>query len=105
MGERYIYNIEHLTKHFGKKEVLKDINLYFYPGAKIGVIGGNGAGKSTLLKIMAQVDKEFMGTAWPEAGASTLPPARVAVTLEVAGADRRRITLAASEEALLQGIA
>ncbi len=70
MGERYIYNIEHLTKHFGKKEVLKDINLYFYPGAKIGVIGGNGAGKSTLLKIMAQVDKEFMGTAWPEPGAS-----------------------------------
>src|SRR5262245_47498449 len=70
MGERYIYNIEHLTKHYGKKEVLKDINLYFYPGAKIGVIGGNGAGKSTLLKIMAGVDKEFMGTAWPEAGAS-----------------------------------
>jgi energy-dependent translational throttle protein EttA len=70
MGERYIYNIEHLTKHYGKKEVLKDINLYFYPGAKIGVIGGNGAGKSTLLKIMAQVDQEFMGTAWPEAGAT-----------------------------------
>jgi ATP-binding cassette ChvD family protein len=70
MGERYIYNIEHLTKHYGKKEVLKDINLYFYPGAKIGVIGGNGAGKSTLLKIMAGVDKEFMGTAWPESGAS-----------------------------------
>ena len=39
MGERYIFNIAHLTKHYGKKEVLKDINLYFYPGAKIGVIG------------------------------------------------------------------
>jgi ATP-binding cassette ChvD family protein len=70
MGERYIYNIEHLTKHYGKKEVLKDINLYFYPGAKIGVLGSNGAGKSTLLRIMAQQDKEFMGSAWPEANAS-----------------------------------
>ena len=39
MGDRYIFNITHLTKHYGKKEVLKDINLYFYPGAKIGVIG------------------------------------------------------------------
>ena len=42
---------------------------------------------------------------WPEAGASTLPPARVAVTLELAGAERRRITLAAAEEAVLQGVA
>ena len=42
---------------------------------------------------------------WPEAGASTLPPARVAVTLELAGAKRRRITLAAAEEAVLQGVA
>jgi ATP-binding cassette ChvD family protein len=70
MGDRYIFNINHLTKHFGKKEVLKDINLFFYPGAKIGVIGSNGAGKSTLLKIMAGVDKDFMGEAWPEKGAT-----------------------------------
>jgi sulfate-transporting ATPase len=70
MGDRYIFNITHVTKHFGKKEVLKDINLYFYPGAKIGVIGGNGAGKSTLLKIMAGVDKDFMGEAWSEKGAT-----------------------------------
>ncbi|HSQ58596.1 MAG TPA: energy-dependent translational throttle protein EttA [Gemmata sp.] len=70
MGDRYIFNITHLTKHYGKKEVLKDINLYFYPGAKIGVIGSNGAGKSTLLKIMAGVDKDFMGEAWPEKGAT-----------------------------------
>jgi ATP-binding cassette ChvD family protein len=70
MGDRYIFNITHVTKHFGKKEVLKDINLYFYPGAKIGVIGGNGAGKSTLLKIMAGVDKDFMGEAWAEKGAT-----------------------------------
>ena len=70
MGDRYIFNITHLTKHYGKKEVLKDINLYFYPGAKIGVIGSNGSGKSTLLKIMAGEDKEFMGEAWAEKGAT-----------------------------------
>src|SRR5262245_53750197 len=70
MGEKYIYNIEHVTKHYGKKEVLKDINLYFYPGAKIGVIGSNGSGKSTLLKIMAGEDTEFMGKAWADKGAT-----------------------------------
>jgi energy-dependent translational throttle protein EttA len=70
MGDRYIFNITHVTKHYGKKEVLKDINLYFYPGAKIGVIGSNGSGKSTLLKIMAGEDKDFMGEAWPEKGAT-----------------------------------
>lgn len=70
MGDRYIFNITHLTKHYGKREVLKDINLNFFPGAKIGVIGSNGAGKSTLLKIMAGVDKDFMGEAWPEKGAT-----------------------------------
>jgi ATP-binding cassette ChvD family protein len=70
MGDRYIFNISNLTKHYGKKEILKSINLNFYPGAKIGVIGSNGAGKSTLLKIMAGVDKDFMGEAVPEKGAS-----------------------------------
>ena len=70
MGEKYVYNIAHLTKHYGKREILKDINLNFYPGAKIGVLGSNGAGKSTLLKIMAGVDKEFMGEAWADKGAT-----------------------------------
>ncbi len=70
MAEKYIFNITHLTKHYGKKEVLKDINLYFYPGAKIGVIGSNGAGKSTLLRIMAGEDKDFMGEAWADKGAT-----------------------------------
>ncbi len=70
MPERYIYTIRNLTKHFGKREILKEINLSFYPGAKIGVLGSNGAGKSTLLKIMAGVDKEFMGEAVAEAGAT-----------------------------------
>jgi ATP-binding cassette ChvD family protein len=70
MGEKYLFNITHLTKHYGKKEVLKDISLYFYYGAKIGVIGSNGAGKSTLLRIMAGVDTDFMGEAWPDKGAT-----------------------------------
>src|SRR5687767_1864051 len=63
MGQQYIYQISNLTKKIGQREVLKDINLAFYPGAKIGVLGKNGAGKSTLLRIMAGVDKEFDGEA------------------------------------------
>jgi len=70
MSDYYIFNIRNLTKHYGKRDILKDINLNFYPGAKIGVIGSNGSGKSTLLKIMAGVDKDFMGEAWPHAGAT-----------------------------------
>ncbi|HLJ93572.1 MAG TPA: energy-dependent translational throttle protein EttA [Gemmataceae bacterium] len=62
MAEQYIFTIEHLTKAYGKREVLKNIWLAFYPGAKIGVLGSNGAGKSTLLRIMALVEKEFFGT-------------------------------------------
>ncbi len=52
------------------KQILKNINLSFYPGAKIGVVGLNGSGKSTLLKIMAGVEQEFDGTARPLPGAS-----------------------------------
>ena len=63
MNRSYIYQIENLTKRHGQKEVLKDIFLAFYPGAKIGVLGSNGAGKSTLLRIMAGTDKNFDGTA------------------------------------------
>src|SRR3978361_1161178 len=70
MGVRYIYNIRNLHKQFGKNDVFRDVNLSFYPGAKIGVLGSNGSGKTTLMKIMAGLDKEFMGEAWPEAGAS-----------------------------------
>ena len=51
-----------------KKEILRDISLSFFPGAKIGVLGYNGAGKSTLLKIMAGLDKEFTGEARPQPG-------------------------------------
>lgn len=63
MNRQYIYQIEDLTKKHGQKEVLKNIWLAFYPGAKIGVLGNNGAGKSTLLRIMAGQDKSFDGTA------------------------------------------
>src|SRR5947209_7489030 len=63
MAEQYIYTIESLTKAYGKREVLKNIWLAFYPGAKIGVLGSNGAGKSSLLRVMAGVDTDFLGTA------------------------------------------
>ncbi len=70
MPPQYIFTIEKLSKAYGKKEVLRDIWLSFYPGAKIGVLGGNGSGKSTLLRIMAGVDKDFIGTARPNPGAT-----------------------------------
>ncbi|HZZ27680.1 MAG TPA: energy-dependent translational throttle protein EttA [Pirellulales bacterium] len=63
MSEKYIYTVADLTKKHGPKEVLKNIWLSFYPGAKIGVLGKNGAGKSTLLRIMAGQDKNFDGEA------------------------------------------
>jgi ATP-binding cassette ChvD family protein len=68
MAEQYIFTIENLTKAYAKREVLKNIWLAFFPGAKIGVIGGNGAGKSTLLRVMALVEKEFIGSARPADG-------------------------------------
>ena len=63
MGQKYIYTIADLTKKHGQREVLKNIYLAFYPGAKIGVLGRNGAGKSTLLRIMAGQDTDFDGEA------------------------------------------
>ena len=68
MAEQYIMTIEHLTRMYDEKEVLSDIWLAFYPGAKIGVLGNNGAGKSTLLRIMAGEDTDFMGTVRPAKG-------------------------------------
>jgi sulfate-transporting ATPase len=63
MGKQYIFTIESLTKKHGQREVLSNIWLAFYPGAKIGVLGRNGSGKSTLLRIMAGQDKDFDGEA------------------------------------------
>ncbi|HKV09708.1 MAG TPA: energy-dependent translational throttle protein EttA [Thermoanaerobaculia bacterium] len=70
MSEQYIYVMKDLRKVYPpNREVLRDIWLSFFPGAKIGVLGLNGAGKSTLLKIMAGEIKEFAGEAWPAKGA------------------------------------
>ncbi|MFP4386262.1 MAG: energy-dependent translational throttle protein EttA [Alphaproteobacteria bacterium] len=67
---QYVYVMNGLTKAYGNgKKVLENVTLSFFPGAKIGVLGPNGAGKSTLLRIMAGVDKDFMGEAWAAQGA------------------------------------
>jgi len=63
MGAQFIFQITDLTKKFGQRELLKNINVAFYPGAKIGLLGRNGAGKSTLMKIMAGIDAEYEGEA------------------------------------------
>jgi energy-dependent translational throttle protein EttA len=69
MAEQFIFTMYKVRKVVPpKREILKNITLAFYPGAKIGVLGLNGAGKSTLLKIMAGVDKEFEGEAKPNPG-------------------------------------
>ena len=66
---QYIYTMNRVGKIVPpKREILKDISLSFFPGAKIGVLGLNGSGKSTLLKIMAGVEKEFEGEARPQPG-------------------------------------
>src|SRR4051812_13535597 len=68
---QYVYVMKGLGKTYpGGREVLKDIWLSFLPGAKIGVLGPNGAGKSTLMRIMAGMDKDFVGEAWAAEGAT-----------------------------------
>jgi ATP-binding cassette ChvD family protein len=69
-GRQFVYHMQGLTKTYpGNRKVLENINLSFYPDAKIGVLGVNGSGKSTLLKIMAGLDKEYNGEAWVAEGA------------------------------------
>ncbi|QIL02488.1 energy-dependent translational throttle protein EttA [Sphingomonas sinipercae] len=67
MAAQYAFVMKDMTKSFpgAAKPVLSNINLQFYHGAKIGIVGPNGAGKSTLMKIMAGIDTEFQGEAWP----------------------------------------
>src|ERR1700704_3993194 len=66
---QFIYHMHGLSKAYpGHRKVLEDVNLSFYPDAKIGVLGVNGAGKSTLLRIMGGLDKEFNGEAWVAQG-------------------------------------
>jgi len=61
MAGEYVYMMENLTKQHGSKTILDDVTLAFFFGAKIGVIGPNGSGKSSLLRIMAGLDKEYIG--------------------------------------------
>ena len=66
---QYIYTMIGVSKTVPpKRQIIKDISLSFFPGAKIGLLGLNGAGKSTVLKIMAGVDTDFSGEARPQAG-------------------------------------
>ena len=70
MARQFVYHMEGLSKTYpGNRKVLENINLSFYPDAKIGVLGVNGAGKSTLLRIMAGLDTEYSGEAWAAQGA------------------------------------
>ncbi|MEO7814425.1 MAG: energy-dependent translational throttle protein EttA [Sphingomicrobium sp.] len=67
MAAQYAFVMKSMTKTFpgAPKPVLSNINLQFYQGAKIGIVGPNGVGKSTLIKIMAGLDSDFTGEAWP----------------------------------------
>jgi ATP-binding cassette ChvD family protein len=70
MARQFIYHMQGLSKTYPpNRKVLENINLSFYPDAKIGVLGVNGSGKSTLLRIMAGIDKEFVGEGWVAEGA------------------------------------
>ena len=69
MSAQYIFTMHKVNRFYPPdREILKDVTLSFFPGAKIGVLGLNGSGKSTLLRIMAGVDKEFEGEARPQPG-------------------------------------
>ena len=69
VSHQYVYVMNRLSKAWpGGKEVLKNVSLSFFPGAKIGVLGLNGSGKSTLLRIMAGIETEFQGEAWAADG-------------------------------------
>jgi ATP-binding cassette ChvD family protein len=69
MARQFVYHMEGLSKIYpGNRKILENINLSFYPDAKIGVLGVNGSGKSTLLRIMAGLDTEYTGEAWVAEG-------------------------------------
>src|SRR5580704_6297616 len=70
MARQFIYHMQDLSKVYpGNRKVLENVNLSFYPDAKIGVLGVNGSGKSTLLRIMGELDTEFVGDGWVAEGA------------------------------------
>jgi ATP-binding cassette ChvD family protein len=69
-GRQFVYFMQGLSKTYpGNRKVLENIHLQFYPDAKIGVLGVNGSGKSTLLRIMAGIDRDYVGEAWVAEGA------------------------------------
>ena len=63
MADKFIFHMYGVSKSYGQNQVLRDINLSFFPGAKIGIVGENGAGKSTVLRIMAGIETDFDGQA------------------------------------------
>ncbi len=68
MTDKFIFHMHGVNKFYGQRQVLKDINLSFFPGAKIGIVGENGSGKTTVLRIMAGLDKDFRGDAFMTPG-------------------------------------
>src|SRR3546814_19166282 len=70
MAAQYSFVMKDLSKTYpgAQKPTLNNLSLQFYPDAKIGIVGPNGTGKSTLMKVMAGIDKEFTGEAWPGDG-------------------------------------
>jgi ABC-type transporter Mla maintaining outer membrane lipid asymmetry ATPase subunit MlaF len=101
-GPQFVFVMKGLSKTYpGGKQVLKDIWLSFYPGAKIGIVGVNGAGKSTLMRLMAGQDKEFTGyqvvitTDTPGAGESKLcaPDANGLEVLEFLSGAHARVSV------------
>jgi energy-dependent translational throttle protein EttA len=100
MAEQFIFNMHGVNKFYGQKQILKNINLSFFPGAKIGIVGTNGSGKSTVLRIMAGLDTEFQGHAEITTGfksgiveqePSLNPDLTVIETLELAFADTKAL--------------
>ena len=92
---QYIYTMINVSKIVPpKREIIKDISLSFYPGAKIGLLGVNGAGKSTVLRIMAGVDPDFQGEARPQ------PGIRVGYLAQEPGLDPEKTVRESVEEGL-----
>src|SRR6059036_4212862 len=69
MARQFVYFMQGLSRTYpGNRKVLDNVHLSFYPDAKIGVLGVNGSGKSTLLRIMAGIDKDYVGEGWVAEG-------------------------------------
>ena len=88
MADKFIFHMYGVNKFYGQKQILKDINLSFFPGAKIGIVGENGSGKTTVLNIMSGKDTEFQGDAHIDGpGLHVVPLTLVAALRVPAGHD------------------